>query len=355
MKALAALQPGMPLAQWWLAPLVFVAALLLTGAVRRHALAHQLLDIPNARSSHLRPTPRGGGIAIVFSFLAAVLVLAANGVLAPQVAVAQSGAGLLVAAVGLIDDRRGLAARWRLLAHFAAAAWALYWLGMAPVVLLLPQWAALPALVVAAAAFAWLVNLYNFMDGIDGLAGIEALSVGAGLALLAALAGDGPLAGLALLLALAAGGFLYWNWPPARIFMGDVGSGFVGCVFGLLLLQALGADLRLAAAGLLLLGVFLVDATFTLLRRLLRGERVYQAHRSHAYQIAARRWNSHRTVSLTVAAINLCWLLPLALLLAGGGIDIVPALLLAWLPLAALAIHLGAGLSDRHETPSGAA
>lgn len=336
--------------QWIGLALVLPFSLLLTAAARRHALAHQVLDLPNARSSHVLPTPRGGGIAIVLSFLAAVAVLAVSGTVSPAVAVAHLGAGLLVAAVGFVDDLRGLSARWRLLAHFAAAAWALYWLGVANLAhaLPLPLWLLLP---LAAVALAWLLNLYNFMDGIDGLAGIEALTVAGSLALLAAWAGSGELAVLALALALAAAGFLRWNWPPAKIFMGDVGSGFVGCAFGLLLLQA-AAEPRLLWAGVLLLGVFIVDATVTLLRRLLRGERAGEAHRSHAYQRAARRLRSHRSVSLTVAAINLCWLLPLAAALASGRLAALPALLVAWLPLLALAFALGAGLPDRHEAPA---
>lgn len=333
----------------WLA-LVFPLALGLTAAARRHALLHQVLDLPNARSSHRLPTPRGGGLAIVVSFFAAVGVLTLGGRLPPALAAAHFGAGVLVAGVGLIDDVRGLAARWRLLAHFAAAAWALYWLGgealaAAPA---LPTGLLLP---LAALALAWLLNLYNFMDGIDGLAGVEALTVAGSVALLAACADDGALAALALALALAAAGFLYWNWAPAKIFMGDVGSGFLGSAFGLLLLQA-GARPQLLWAGVLLLGVFIVDATVTLLRRLLRGERIGEAHRSHAYQVAARRWRSHRSVSLAVAAINLAWLLPLAAALAAGLLDVLPALVLAWLPLLALALYLGAGSSGTDERPA---
>lgn len=338
----------LPSVLWWLLPLVFVAALLLTAAVRRYALAHSVLDLPNARSSHTLPTPRGGGMAIVASFLAAVLGLAAGALLPPAVALAHVGAGALVAGVGFVDDHRGLAARWRLLAHLAAAAWVLLCLGGGGVAqaLALPAWLALP---LATVGLAWLVNLYNFMDGIDGLAGIEALTAAIGFAALAALVGDGALAVLALLLAAAAGGFLYWNWPPARIFLGDVGSGFLGLAFGVLLLQAAAADAQLLWAGLIVLGVFVVDATCTLLRRLLRGERVHEAHRSHAYQRAARRFASHRTVSLAVGAINLCWLLPLALALAAGRLTVLPALMLAYVPLLALAWRFDAGKSDRHE------
>ncbi len=336
---------------WWLFPLVFTVAVLLTGAVRRYALARSLLDIPNARSSHTAPTPRGGGMAIVASFVAATLVLAAIGQVPGHVALALGGSGMLVATVGFIDDHGGLRARWRLVAHFAAAAWGLYWLGGMPAPTLFgvgfaPGW---PGQAIAVVALVWLLNLYNFMDGIDGLAGIEAVTVGLGATLLCLLAGEGAHAVLPSVLALAAAGFLCWNYPPAKIFMGDAGSGFIGLVLGLLVVDAAGAAPGLLWGWLILLGVFVVDATITLLRRVVRGEPFHQAHRSHAYQHASRRWRSHKRVSLAAAAINLLWLLPLAALVVRGWMEGVLALMLAYAPLVWLALRFDAGAPDRHD------
>ncbi|MCM2338141.1 MAG: glycosyltransferase family 4 protein [Lysobacter sp.] len=318
---------------------------LLVGVLRRYALARSLMDVPNARSSHTAPTPRGGGVAIVVSMSLVLVVLGAMGVVDLHALWALVGAGGLVALVGFLDDHGHVAARWRLLAHFAAAAWALYWLGGAPALMFMGVtvgtgwlWAAL-----AAVYLVWLLNLYNFMDGIDGIAGVEAVCVCVGGALLYILHGLPGLALPPLLLAAAVGGFLYWNFPPAKIFMGDAGSGFLGMVLGVMSLQAGWAAQQLFWAWLILLGVFVVDATFTLVRRLLRRERVYEAHRSHAYQYAARRFGSHLPVTIGVGAINLGWLLPLAVWVGLGGIDGLVGTAIAYAPVFALAVSFRAG------------
>ncbi|BCO09738.1 glycosyl transferase [Desulfolithobacter dissulfuricans] len=319
---------------------------LLTAVLRRYALSHSLLDVPNQRSSHTVPTPRGGGLAIVVSFLALTcfLVLTAN--LSIPVLLGLAGAGAWVALVGFLDDRGHIPARWRLLAHFAGAAWALAWLGGLPSIpvpgcRLDLGWS---GNVLAAVYLVWLLNLYNFMDGIDGIAGIEAITVCLGAAMLAWLTGAGLLAWLLpLLLASAVLGFLCWNFPVARIFMGDAGSGFLGVTLGVLSIQAAWEVPRLFWAWLILLGVFIVDATLTLLRRMVRGEKLYQAHRSHGYQHAARKYGSHRVVSLTVGAINVCWLYPLAMLVALRWLDGVVGLVVAYAPLVWLAFRFRAG------------
>ena len=181
------------------------------------------------------------------------------------------------------------------------------------------------------------------MDGIDGLASIEAICVCCGAALAAWLSGFHELVWAPLLLAATVMGFLYWNFPPARIFMGDAGSGFLGITLGILSLQASWANSTFLYIWLILLGVFIVDATVTLLRRLVRGDKVYEAHRSHAYQFASRHFGSHRMVTLTVAAINIGWLLPWALAVAVLGVDGLIALILAYLPLVFLALKFNAG------------
>lgn len=325
------------LASWWL-----------TGRVRRYALAGSLLDIPNERSSHRLPTPRGGGLAIVFVVLGSLLGLALVGIVEWPLTWALLGAGGLVAVIGFLDDHRHVPVRWRLGCHFLAAGWALGWLGgLAPVALLgwevdLEEAGFLLGLLY----LVWMLNLFNFMDGIDGIAALETISVCVGGALVYLCVGAGQSAMVEWLLACAALGFLIWNFPPARIFLGDAGSGFIGVVLGILSLQAAWQAPQLLWSWLILLGVFIVDATFTLLRRLLGGEPVYQPHRSHAYQKAARRYAGHLPVTLTVGAINLFWLLPLALMVALRMVEGVLALLIAYAPLLSIALWWRAGSAE---------
>lgn len=317
----------------------------LTACLRRYALVRSLMDVPNARSSHSRPTPRGGGVAIVVAFLLVLGVAFAVGLdVSVEVFYALFGAGLAIAFLGFLDDHGHIAARWRLLGHFTAAIWVIFWIGGVPPLTLLTYevdlgWLGYP---LVALYLVWLLNLYNFMDGIDGIASVEAICVCGGGALLYVLAGHGSLAILPLLLAAAVAGFLIWNFPPARIFMGDAGSGFLGLVLGVLSLQAAWAESSLLWGWLILLGVFIVDATFTLLRRLLRGDKVYEAHRSHAYQYASRHFGRHLPVTQAVTLINLFWLLPIAVWVVRGG-DGFMGLLLAYAPLLLLAIRFQAG------------
>lgn len=334
--------------QLWLVPLVLVLSLLMTAVLRRYALAKSIMDIPNARSSHAIPTPRGGGVAIVLAYLASLVILGANGMADLRALLALGGAGSLVAVIGFMDDHGHIAARWRLLGHFCAAGWALFWLGGLPPLELFGTrlslgWA---GHVLAVFYLVWMLNLYNFMDGIDGIASIEAITACLGACLLYGLSGLAGLAWAPLLLAGAVAGFLFWNFPPARIFMGDAGSGFLGIVLGVLSLLAAWQSSQLLWGWLILLGVFVVDATFTLGRRLFRGEKVYEAHRSHAYQFASRRHQRHLPVTLGVLAINLLWLLPMAVAVVLGYLDGLLGLLLGYLPLLALALFYRAGARE---------
>ncbi|CAN1599912.1 MraY family glycosyltransferase [Pseudomonas mediterranea] len=328
--------------------LMFAVALMtlfLTWVLRRYALSRSLIDIPNARSSHSLPTPRGGGAAIVLSFLVAVPFLGAAEELTWNFAYALLGAGSAVATLGFLDDHGHIAARWRLLGHFFSAIWALLWLGGIPAISVVNTTVDLGWVgnVLAAFYLVWMLNLYNFMDGIDGIASVEAICACLGASLLYWLAGLDSLLAAPLILAMAVAGFLYWNFPPARIFMGDAGSGFLGVTLGLLSLHAAWYSPKLLWVWLILLGVFIVDASVTLLRRLFRGDKVYEAHRSHAYQFASRQYGRHLPVTLTVVAINLFWLLPIAACVALRNVDGALALVVAYLPLVLLAIRFHAG------------
>lgn len=325
---------------------VWITSMIGTGLMRQYAVSRQVLDVPNERSSHGAPTPRGGGVAIVISLLGAMLALGAlHGVSRPLV-IALEGAGTVVALVGFIDDHHHIAARWRLLAHFSAAIWALAWLGGLPSI---PVAGVSPNLgvvgdVLGAVALVWLLNLYNFMDGIDGIASIEAVTISLGaIVVYTASNGAAHASYPSALLAAAVLGFLFWNFPPAKIFMGDAGSGFLGITLGVLALDAATRRPEWLWSWIILLGAFVVDATVTLFFRLSRGEKLYEAHRSHAYQHAAQKYGSHRPVTLAVGAINLLWLLPIALLAGTGRLDGLLATVVAYLPLVWLAIVFKAG------------
>lgn len=333
----------------WLIPVIGVLALSLTWVLRRYALLRNVLDIPNARSSHSVPTPRGGGVAIVVSFLVGLLLLAIEGGVPWSVAWALVGAGLLVAILGFLDDHGHIAARWRLLGHFSASVWALLWLGGMPPISLFGVSVELAWLgnVFGALYLVWMLNLYNFMDGIDGIASVEAICVCVSASVIYWLSGFGELVWEPLLLAMAVSGFLYWNFPPARIFMGDAGSGFLGIILGVLSLQAAWKVPSLLWVWLILMGVFIIDATFTLVRRLIRGDKVYEAHCSHAYQFASRKFGNHLPITIAVGALNFFWLLPLALCVSLLGLDGLIGLIIAYIPLVLLAVKYEAGALEK--------
>lgn len=328
---------------------VFVTARSLTERLRGYALARQLLDLPNVRSSHAVAVPRGGGVSIVLTTLMALPVLGALGALTWTMVCGLLGGGALVALVGFADDHKDIPPRWRLLGHFSAASWLLLWFGGPPALSIFGfalegDWF---GRVLAVLYVVWLLNLTNFMDGIDGLAGVEAITVSVSAALLFVVAVPGSIQWLApVVVASATLGFLGWNWPPAKIFMGDAGSGFLGFTLAALSLHAASVTPALFWGWVILLGAFVVDATVTLLRRMARGERVYEAHCSHAYQHAAQQLGGHLPVTLAVGAINLCWLLPVALLVVVGVVEGSVGVLIAYTPLVILALWLKAGKPD---------
>jgi len=325
----------------------FLASVMLTRAVLRYALAQSLLDLPNERSSHSQPTPRGGGLGMVLIVLGGLTILAATRVIDAATGVALVGGGGLVALVGWMDDRQHLPAGLRLLCQLGAAIWAVAWLGGMPTLNLGANSASLGVAgsVIATLAIVWAINFYNFMDGIDGLAAGEAASAGLAATILLA-SRSFPLAAASAIVAGAAAGFLLWNWERARIFMGDVGSGFLGFLFGALALASENSGALPTLVWLLLVGVFFADATITLFRRIFRREPWYSAHRAHAYQRAVQAGWSHARVTLVVLVLNLglaalAWLatrspelLPRILLLAGLILSGVYLAVERWRPMA---------------------
>jgi Fuc2NAc and GlcNAc transferase len=317
--------------------------------VRRYALRNNIVDLPNTRSSHVAPTPRAGGIAIVLSFVAALCALCLCRVIDARTAGVLIISGCAIAGVGYLDDRRQLAARARFAVHLAAAVFVVALLGGIPE-LELARWGLGGFWVGAAFAvlvLAWGTNLFNFMDGIDGIAASEAIFMSMAGAYLNWLdGGDSEVTAAMLSLSAATAGCLVWNWPPARIFMGDVGSGFLGFMVTLLVILACSRGSVPIEVLPILGGVFLVDATVTLIRRFLRGDRWTEAHRMHAYQHLARRWHRHKLVTVLVIAINLGWLLPWAYMATRFPTNARIFFGISMLPLVAAALLAGAGKRD---------
>ena len=301
----------------WIAILLSLLGVLsasVVGTFRRWAIRH-LLDVPNERSSHSTLTPKGGGIGI-----AAVSLL-----LVATLLIHHFDRGLLVyllvaggiAVLGFVDDRHELSARIRLLIQAVIAVILVTIIGaFKGVTLPLLGTIPVPIMLGIPLTMIWIVavtNIYNFMDGIDGLAGIQAVVAGIAWAVLFWRAGQADLALLAGGIAATSIGFLYWNWPPARIFMGDVGSTFLGFTFATLPLLGYArlADSRLLIVGALFIGPFLFDGSFTIIRRAIAGENVLKAHRSHLYQQLAKAGYSHFVINMIYV--------PLMILSAGVG------------------------------------
>ena len=271
-----------------------------------YAKCMQLVDIPNERSSHVIPKPRGAGLIFSAVFLVLFSWFAISEDLNPLITLAYIIGSSILAGIGLLDDIEHVPAWIRFVCHAFSVALLLFTLNT-ELNLINELW----LLVFLFLSGAWLINLYNFMDGIDGLAAIELLTVGTVLLLeMTIVPGNAHLLLPIALLMSCMVGFAVWNWAPAKIFMGDVGSGFIGFFFFYLILVS---NFSLLTWGILLAG-FWVDATYTLLYRMLTKQKWYQAHRTHAYQKLAIKWQSHAKVSMTLAAINIIWLFPLSLI-----------------------------------------
>ena len=326
----------------------FVLAFGFTYFMRAYALKKNIIDNPNERSSHSVPTPRGGGVAVVCSYLLALAVLIYSQQLTVHIGLTLMGAGFVIALLGFLDDHGHINSMLRLAIHFLVAIGAVISLGgFAEVTIFNGLQLGFVANIIAVLFLVWLLNLYNFMDGINGIASVEAITTTASMAMLYYLLNTSLNSDLLWLLAACVFGFLLWNFPKAKIFMGDACSGFLGLTLGILALIALKENLALFCAWIICLGVFVVDATYTLIKRVLNGHKMYDAHRSHSYQILSRKWGSHTPVTLVVAAINLFWLFPIAYM-AVMQQWVYPelAVLIAYLPLVLLAIKLKAGNPD---------
>lgn len=270
----------------------------------------QILDLPNERSSHELPTPHGGGLPLYLAFFAGVAIATLTGwnVQAHYLIFLVTAAALV--AIGVIDDFRGLSLRLRFVLYAMCC--------LGTVAVLGPfgsAGTAMPLLLggLAVLALLWLLNLYNFMDGIDGIAAMQCILACAGASLLAIQQGADPaFLQFCLLLAAAQVGFLVWNWPTARLFMGDAGSVATGYLLGALAIFGSVQEYLPITCWAILLGCFIVDASVTLAWRMATGQPFTQPHRQHAYQRLSRHFGGHLPVVFILLAINAVWLLPLA-------------------------------------------
>jgi Fuc2NAc and GlcNAc transferase len=264
--------------------------------------------ISNNRSSHQGVVPTAGGVGFVLSISIGINILYSMGQMETSLYVGLLGSCVFTAVVGLIDDRIGLGPVIKLACHGLAAIWAIGWLGIADIQIF--GWAITSWWLAAALFFVgavWLTNLFNFMDGTDGLAAIQAILV----LLFFPFVADHHSLGVLLIVLLALLGFLPHNWPKAKIFMGDVGSGFLGILFACLILASSSLAVPIWC-WVILLTTFWVDTTYTLFAKKLNGVSLSQAHNQHLYQKLAQKFGSHKKLLFLNSAIVVLWLYPLA-------------------------------------------
>ncbi|MAT51888.1 MAG: glycosyl transferase [Porticoccaceae bacterium] len=346
----------------WLLVGTFIASFLLTAFTRRLALRASWIDSPNHRSSHLEPTPKAGGIGFAIPFCVLLLWASTStrGPMGIPLAILSTGAAGL-ALIGFLDDRKDIPAKWRLAMQLGvgtallASFWQIPFTDPGS-----PTW--LRVFITLSCLFwlCWMTNLYNFMDGIDGLAASHTIAVSVALAVLCFQWDlDFPYEHLFLLLAASSAGFLILNWPPAKIFMGDTGSAYLGFVLAGLMLMIAATVPEMLWSCLILPAVFITDSTVTLIIRIARGQLFYVAHRSHCYQNATKnlqvtfehqgqnaataRTRAHRNYNYGMLIIIVLWLFPLAWLAAAEFVDGPLAAAIAYTPLVIGCLLLGAG------------
>jgi Fuc2NAc and GlcNAc transferase len=283
-------------------PLTILLSYLGVYEIRKWADRRNVLDIPNERSSHSKPTPKGGGLIIVLLTLIGLIVLfsvskISSDYLLPAIFIIS---GILIAGVSFLDDLYSLKNSTRFAVQAIAAVFTIYFIGSL-------QTVSIPLIgeislgwFGSVIAFIWLTgltNVYNFMDGIDGIAAIQATAAAIGWMIVGYIVNDVFMIIFAMLLLSTNLGFIFHNWQPARIFMGDVGSAFIGFSYAFLTLYAYSLDSKLFIVGVIFVWPFIFDGTFTLFRRLSKRENVFQAHRSHIYQRLVIAGCSHRFVS----------------------------------------------------------
>ena len=330
-----------------LGPLIFLPVLslvsyLLVGLWISYASKNNFLDVPNMRSSHSVPTPIGGGIPVYFLFTASLICLFCLSHIDFNYFIALLVGGFLVGCIGFLDDSLKLSPWLRLLIHFSASIFSLSVLNGLDSISLYSYVIEPPLFrnILAVFFLVWMINLYNFMDGINGIASIQTITVMFSGSLLLFMT-DAPFYSwyVPLFLGFSTLGFLFWNFPISKIFLGDIGSGFLGFTIGVMVIQSSWINPDIFWAWLILLGVFITDSTLTLIYRILCGKKFYRAHRDHLYQALSIHFSSQELISKTVGIINVFWLLPVAYLVSNQTLEGIEGIIIAYTPLLTLSIY----------------
>ena len=291
---------------------IFILSAILTKYILTYSLSHNLIDNPGERSSHLKPTPRGGGLSISIIILFTVVLCAVLKIMAFRDASALLFGGVLISLVGWIDDHKDISAAWRGFLYFIAACLAMIILGgfnnikIGTTTIQLGYIGSILAII----GITWLTNLYNFMDGTDGLASLQAITASCVAGLMFWSNEEYGMAIVCLSVTSACAGFLVWNWPPAKIFMGDVGSCMLGFTFGICAVIGEKTESVYLYLWISLLSVFIMDATLTLIKRIITGEKWYIAHRTHGYQKLIQLGMSHSDLAISFIILNIFLILP---------------------------------------------
>jgi Fuc2NAc and GlcNAc transferase len=293
---------------------VTIVSSLITNFIRYFSIKNKLYDIPNDRSSHDIPKPKGGGLSIVLVLLITIGFLILNHQIDSELSMSLLIGLSLVAAVGFIDDYKNLPVSIRAAAYVLAAVFSIYLIGGVSALSINNYQIQLNEFgyLLAVLFVVWITNLYNFMDGTDGFAAIQTICVGLFCGVLLYLSANISYAILLFCLVASTLGFLYWNWSPAKIFMGDVGSCTIGFLFGLLAVYSEKAEMLSISVWLILLAPFIGDATFTLFKRIINKEKWYKAHNSHAYQRLYQSGLTHSQLAIGLLATNILIIWPSA-------------------------------------------
>ena len=322
---------------------VFIIALAGAALYFRIASVYGPYANPNYRSLHQRVTPRGGGIVIAASVLGVLLWLYCHGVLGLRSFLVFFAGGCVVGAAGFADDRFDIKPKYRLVLHFLAASWIAVWFGGLPPIDFGFTQINLGVFghTLLVLACLWFYNLYNFIDGIDAMASAATIFIGVAMGLVMAIQGQSDLALILGSLAVASIGFLMFNWPPAKMFLGDSGSSFISYILSAVMLASLARNAASIWVWLIVFAYYFSDTTSTTLVRALTLSGWYLPHRSHAYQNLARVWDNHLRMVLIVMAINLFWLLPIAIFAFRNPPYAPLATLIAYVPVTLFCLKYG--------------
>ena len=291
-----------------------IISVITTSFIRDFSIKKNLLDIPNNRSSHTVPKPKGGGIAIIIPFLITILVLFFCEMIDVAITKSLITGLIFVALVGLVDDYKNLSATVRMIVYLISAWISLYFIGGLKSISIneYSYYLGNIGYYLGILFLVWLINLYNFMDGTDGFAGVQTICVSVFCFFLLYLSNNTSLSIIMLCLASSSIGFLYWNWAPAKIFMGDVGSCTIGFLFGVFSIYTENEGVISIIVWTILLAPFIGDTTLTLIKRISNNEKWYRAHNTHAYQKLHQCGVSHDELALKLFLVNILLIWPLA-------------------------------------------